>query len=115
MKNKILKVISIILVIVPIIVYILEKMNNVNQINIIALCILETINILIMLYVFKKNVNNILIGFIICYAIISCLIPVYSSGYQYAPTGQYSDLMGVAYKYIDRDIYGIDITKIITR
>lgn len=123
MKNVkiILRVLFIILSVIPIITFIIFNFaikNNAgvfsNNTNILAFIIIELINILITILLFK-NKNDVGVSFSIItliYIVISIFIPVYSVVNTYAPSGENSYLMGQSVEKEYKNIYGIDITKI---
>ena len=113
MKKIIINMVSILLVIIPLIV--LLKISSlgeekVQNINLIILCVLELINIVIMIYCLAvEDKKKKIICIIAIYIIITMLIPIYDLEYTYAPTGSHSELMGLAIKKEKINMYGIKL------
>ena len=116
----VVKIILLIAIVFPIIICIMintvlkDKLDVYNSTNFIIFLIIEFINIFILIKLInKKDVNNKVFILIICYLIISALIPVFHLVYTIIPEGQKSELMGLGLKESYRSIYGINITKLV--
>ena len=116
----VVKIILLIAIVFPIIICIMintvlkDKFDVYNSTNFIIFIIIEFINIFILFKLInKKDVNKKVFILIICYLIISALIPVFHLGYTIIPEGQKSELMGLGLKESYRSIYGINITKLV--
>lgn len=120
-NNKIIKSISILFIIVPLCMFIIfnvilkDSFDVYNSTNYIAFTIIELLNIVFSIIIFRseEQINKLLIIIFIIYIIITFLIPVYHLGHTYAHTGSGSELMGLALKQNYRDIYGVDITELV--
>ena len=77
--------------------------------NYLILCIIQTINIIFGILLFKKMKNQLIYILYTIFLIITLFIPVYSSSYTYAPIGEKSEYMGLAIGKQDLNIYGINI------
>lgn len=119
--NRLIKLISILFVIIPICMFVLfnvilkNSFDVYNSTNYIIFSIIEILNIIFAIVIFKskEHINKLLIIIFSIYIIITFLIPVYHTGHTYAPTGPNSELMGLALKQNYRDIYGVDITELV--
>lgn len=117
MKNKIFKMIWSISVIIEIIVFIMRdfvyKDEILDSTNYLLLIIIEIINIIFGILLFKKRENKLIYILYIVFVVITLFIPIYNIGTTYAPTGPGRELMGLCVEYRDVNIYDIDIIKII--
>ena len=60
-----------------------------------------------------KKPNKLISILFILYLMILFFVPIYNTSYTYAPTGPNSHLMGLAYAEEIRNIYGVNIAKIV--
>lgn len=122
MDNKIIKIveriIAVVLVVFPIIMLIIncnfvDKIDSAGTKDLYinwTFYLIEIINIIILIYTFKKKTRNIVTEIIlVVYIVITFFISAYGFVETYAPTGPNSYLMGLAIKKTDKNIYGITI------
>ena len=113
MKNKIFKIIWIISLIIELLVLIIKFFNKNTyetfNISYLPFAIVELINILFGILLFKKDNNKLIKVLYIVYIIITFFIPTYQIGKTYAPTGPGSERMGLAYEEKNLNVYGINI------
>lgn len=120
MKNNLFKIIWTISFIVQLIIFILVgfvyKNTYViyNDIYYVALSIIEIINILFGILIFKKS-NKLINILYVVFALIVIFIPVYHNANTEAPKGPNSEFMGLAINERYLDAYGINIKKIIDK
>ena len=124
MNNKTIKIIERIiaigLVIIPIIMIIINC-NFVDKIDSFGTRVLyinwtlyffEIINIIILIYSFKKKNTNIIAEIVlVIYMVILFFVPAYEFKETYAPGGANSHLMGLALKRTKKNIYGITLNE----
>ena len=119
MKNKIFKTIWIIGIISSVITFFIINIINKNNYeiynttNYLMLIILEIINFIFGILLFKKSDSKLLYIIYTIFIIITLLIPIYHNGNTYAPVGLGSELMGIAFKERYINMYGINIIKFI--
>lgn len=117
--NKLLKIIWGLSVIIEIIVFIgtniiLKDTYEVyNSTNYLALIIIEIINIIFVVLLFKKSDSKLVHVLYIIFIIITLFVPIYHNANTYIPAELGSELMGLAIKERYLNIYGINILKII--
>ncbi len=119
MKNKIFKIIWIIGIISSVITFFVINIVNrnyyeiYNTTNYLVLMILEIINFVLGILLFKKSDSKLLYIIYTIFIIITLLIPIYHNGNTYAPTGPGSEFMGIAFKERYINMYGINIIRFI--
>ena len=116
MKDKIFKIICIINILMAIIVFILvdfvlykDIAMKYDSTNYLALIIIEVINIIFGILLFRKGKKKLIHILYIAFIIIIIFIPIYHNGYYFAPTGPNSYLMGLAFNDNYLDVYGINL------
>lgn len=114
---KIIIGLSIILAIIVFIMFNILKDNFAvynSQYYVMFIFVLIFNSILLILLSKCKSFNNIAVGVIILiYLIITGLIPAYRIGRSEEPKGENSELMGISINVTIRNVYGMDITKVI--
>lgn len=119
MKNKIFKVIWCVSIIIEVIVFIIvnfvykDTYEVYNSTNYLVLVIIETVNIIFGILLFKKSESKLVFILYTLFILITLFIPIYHNGNTYAPTGPKSYLMGVAFEERYLNVYGINIVRII--
>lgn len=119
MKNKIFKIIWYISIIIEVIVFIAvnfvykDTYKIYNSTNYLLLIIIEVINIIFGILLFKKSESKLVFILYTIFIIITLFIPIYHNGNTYAPTGPKSYLMGLAFEDRYLNIYGINIVRLI--
>ena len=119
MKNNIIKIIWCISIIIEVIVFIMvnfvykDTYEIYNSTNYLLLIIIEIINIIFGILLFKKSESKLVFILYTIFIIITLFIPIYHNGNTYAPTGPDSYLMGLAFEERYLNIYGINIIKFI--
>lgn len=116
-KYNILKIIFLIASILPLGVFIIINiiMNDVyyyKSTNYILCIIIEMINTIILcILIAKEKISKKILILIICYLIVSLLIPVYSTNKIYRKnTTQFPTSISACVEIVRRNLYGIDIT-----
>ncbi len=116
-KYNILKIIFLIASILPLGVFIIINiiMNDVyyyKSTNYILCIIIEMINTIILcILIVKGKISKKILILIICYLIVSLLIPVYSTNKIYRKnTTQFPTSVSACVEIVCRNLYGIDIT-----
>ena len=114
-KNNLLRIIWCVSIIIQFIVYItlnfILKDNNqmYNNTNYLLLFVLETINIIFGILLFREKETKIILVIYIIFIILTLFIPIYYNGSTYALTEANSHLMGLAFKERYLNLYGINI------
>lgn len=119
--TKIIRIVSIVFAVVPVCMLLLFKVilknyfDSFNITNYILFLIIEILNIIfaIIFFLSKDKIRKPLLALFIAYLIVTFLVPVYHLGRTFSPTGPDSYLMGLAFNEDYRDIYGVDITKLV--
>jgi len=117
MKKNIFKIIWIISLIIEIIVFIKvdfvykDTYEIYNSTNYVVLLIIEIINVIFGVLLFKNKENKLIYVLYVIFAIIIVFIPIYHNGNTNAPTGPDSYLMGLAFEERYLDVYGINIIR----
>lgn len=116
-KYNILKIIFLIASILPLGVFIIINiiMNDVyyyKSTNYILCIMIEMINTIILcILIAKEKISKKILILIICYLIVSLLIPVYSTNKIYRKnTTQFPTSISACVEIVRRNLYGIDIT-----
>ena len=116
-KYNILKIIFLIASILPLGVFIIINiiMNDVyyyKSTNYILCIMIEMINTIILcILIVKEKISKKILILIICYLIVSLLIPVYSTNKIYRKnTTQFPTPVSACVEIVRRNLYGIDIT-----
>ncbi len=116
-KYNILKIIFLIASILPLGVFIIINiiMNDVyyyKSTNYILCIMIEMINTIILcILIVKEKISKKILILIICYLIVSLLIPVYSTNKIYRKnTTQFPTSISACIENVRRNLYGIDIT-----
>lgn len=116
-KYNILKIIFLIASILPLGVFIIINiiMNDVyyyKSTNYILCIMIEMINTIILcILIVKEKISKKILILIICYLIVSLLIPVYSTNKIYRKnTTQFPTSISACVEIVRRNLYGIDIT-----
>ena len=118
MKNNLFKIIWAISSIVQLIIFILVgfayKNTYIiyNDVYYVVLSIIEIINILFGILIFKKT-NKVINILYVVFTLIIIFIPVYHNANAKVPTGSNSELMGLAIDERYLDVFGINIKEII--
>ena len=120
--SRIFRIISIVLATVPICLLLLFNVilkgssETSYSTNFILFSVIEIINIVFVIIIFKSkdNIRKPVLVIFIAYAIITFLVPVFRVQHAYKLTGLKSDIPGIAVDYEYRDIYGVDISGLVS-
>ena len=119
MKKTILKIFWLVNIIIEVVIFLIvnfaykDTYEVYNSTNYLVLIIIEIVNIIFGILLLRKSESKIVFILYIIFVIITLFIPIYHNGNTYAPTGQDSHLMGLAFKERFLNIYGINIIKLI--